>query len=271
MSEQSLEINEFFQRQIQIPNFNQEKLDLNVLIAGLGGTGTHIALACVRLGITNLSIIDNDKIEASNLNRQILYQKKDIGEFKAEVGKKNLNENNLISNIQSFNLDIFQNWQEFLKLLENSDFLFCCLDLPVIKRLAVACACLYYGKPMIYAGIDVIHASSGMILYQPSLGNPCYECLEACLPQLKLKDREIFNPRKIVELNRIEIEKIQKSSNIIASSNYFIASIISNLAVNVMIQHVQSQIKLPNRIIFDGYNWELKKFFLKRSKYCEIC
>lgn len=271
MSYKSLGSKEFFQRQMQIPNFNQEKLNLKVLIAGLGGTGTHIALACVRLGIINLKIIDHDKIEASNLNRQVLYQKSDIGKNKADVAINKLIQDNLISKIDAYNFDIFKNWQKFLKTLKTSDFIFCCLDLPVIKRLAVASACLYYEKPMIYAGIDVINANSGMILFQPSSGNPCYECLEACLPQIDSKNWEIFQPNKIIKLERIELEKIQEIPNILACSNYYIASLISNIAVNVMIQHVQSWIKPPNRIIFDSYNWELKKFSLKRSKYCKIC
>lgn len=271
MNEGTSEINEFFQRQIQISSFSQEKLDLNILIVGLGGTGTHIGLACVRLGITRLSIIDHDKIEASNLNRQILYRKKDIGKFKTEIAKKVLIENNLNSQIEAINTDIFKNWQKFLEHLKKSDFIFCCLDLPIIKRLAIASACLFYEKPMVYAGIDVINANSGTILYQPPLGNPCYECLEACLPQLDSKHWELFQPNKIIHLKEIDIDKLQIKTNIIASSNYYIASIISNLAVNVMIQHVQSWLKPPNRIIFDGYNWELEKFFLGRSKYCKLC
>ncbi len=271
MNEESVNLEKYFQRQIQINNFDQEKLNLNTLIIGLGGTGTHIALACVRLGIANLTLIDYDIIESSNLNRQILYKKQDIGLSKTEISKKNLIDNNILSKIASYEMDIFKNWQKFIELLKKSDFIFCCLDLPMIKRLATASACLYYKKPMIYAGIDVLTANSGMLLFQSPEGNPCYECLEACLPQIDQQYHEIFKPNNIIKLKEIEIEKIQKNPNIIASSNYYIASIISNFAINMMIQYIQKWSIVPNRVIFDAINWDISKFYLDRSKYCMIC
>jgi len=267
----SAQIEKFFQRQIQINNFAQEKLNINTLIVGLGGTGTHIALACVRLGIEELNILDHDLIEASNVNRQILYKKGDIGLSKAQVSKKNLMDNNISSNIHSHEMDVFSNWQSFLNLLKDSDFVFCCLDLPMIKRLAIASACLFYKKPMIYSGIDVVNANSGMLLFQPPEGNPCYECLESCLPQVDEKYHDIFKPDRIIKLNRINIEEIQKKTSIIASSNYYIASLMSSFAISLMIQYVQEWNMIPNRVIFDAMNWDIQKFHLERSKFCSVC
>ncbi|NHI91436.1 MAG: ThiF family adenylyltransferase [Candidatus Lokiarchaeota archaeon] len=271
MNNHTLSFKDYFQRQMQIPNFNQDKLRLNILISGLGGTGTHIALACVRLGVKTIKIIDNDIIEPSNLNRQVLYKKHQVGKRKSQIAEKQLEDFNLTSNIESYDFDIFRNWQSFLEQLKNSDFIFCCLDLPIIKRLAVASACLFFKKPMIYAGIDVVNANSGMILYQAPEGNPCYECMELCLTQLNPKFLSLFQPNYIIKQDEIKIDEIQEIPNFFSSSNYYIASIISNLAVNLMIQNIQSWIKPPNRIIFDAYNWELSKFFLNRNKYCKIC
>jgi len=59
-----------------------------VLIIGAGGLGCPLILYLAYSGIGNLGIVDNDKIELSNLSRQILFTKKDIGKYKVLVSKK---------------------------------------------------------------------------------------------------------------------------------------------------------------------------------------
>ncbi len=60
---------------------------LNVLVVGLGGVGGYAFEALVRAGIKNITIIDGDKVEESNLNRQIITSNKNIGLPKVEVAK----------------------------------------------------------------------------------------------------------------------------------------------------------------------------------------
>lgn len=62
--------------------------DLTVLIAGVGGLGTHQALELQRTGVEKMYLLDSDKVETSNLNRQILYGKQDIGRSKAIRAKE---------------------------------------------------------------------------------------------------------------------------------------------------------------------------------------
>jgi molybdopterin/thiamine biosynthesis adenylyltransferase len=56
-----------------------------VVIPGLGGTGGWLALLCARLGIRNIVVIDMDVVELSNLHRQILYRREDLGKPKVEA------------------------------------------------------------------------------------------------------------------------------------------------------------------------------------------
>lgn len=58
-----------------------------VLVAGLGGVGGTALEALVRTGVQRLVIIDFDKVDPSNLNRQILYTSKDVGKKKTAVAK----------------------------------------------------------------------------------------------------------------------------------------------------------------------------------------
>lgn len=86
---------------------------VNVLVVGLGGVGGYAFEALIRSGIKNITIIDGDKIEESNLNRQIITSNKNIGIFKTEAAKiraleindnlniKTINEKLTTSNIQN--------------------------------------------------------------------------------------------------------------------------------------------------------------------------
>ena len=53
-----------------------------VLIVGMGGLGCPLLIYLANIGIQNIGILDHDKIELTNLNRQILFSEQDIGKFK---------------------------------------------------------------------------------------------------------------------------------------------------------------------------------------------
>ena len=96
-----------YDRLLQLSTFSKEKLELlrskEVLIIGAGGVGQHVATYLVINGIKNLTIVDFDKVELSNLNRQILLTEKDIGRLKVDVVKKALESRNSEANIKAIN------------------------------------------------------------------------------------------------------------------------------------------------------------------------
>lgn len=59
-----------------------------ILLVGVGGVGGFAFESLVRLGFENITIIDNDRIEESNLNRQIISLKDNIGKFKTDIAKE---------------------------------------------------------------------------------------------------------------------------------------------------------------------------------------
>ena len=67
-------------------------LDARVLIVGLGGLGSPAAMYLAAGGVGTLVLSDYDRVEASNLQRQIIHRESDIGELKAASAKKSLNE-----------------------------------------------------------------------------------------------------------------------------------------------------------------------------------
>ncbi len=90
---------EKYNRQLILDNFGldgQERLkQARVLIAGAGGLGSPISIYLAAAGVGTIRIIDKDVVSLSNLNRQILYNKKDIG------GKKSLLAGNKLKKLNS--------------------------------------------------------------------------------------------------------------------------------------------------------------------------
>ena len=57
----------------------------NILIVGLGGVGSYTVESLIRSGIENITLVDNDKIDITNLNRQLMTNINNIGDFKTEA------------------------------------------------------------------------------------------------------------------------------------------------------------------------------------------
>jgi len=72
--------------------FNENLQNKTVLIVGLGGYGSWTAILCARIGIRNIVGIDFDNVEITNLHRQILYDRVDLGKPKIEACEKKIKE-----------------------------------------------------------------------------------------------------------------------------------------------------------------------------------
>ena len=104
-----------------------EKLEkAKVAIFGLGGVGSYVMEALVRAGIGHFILVDHDKIEPSNLNRQIIATQKTIGKPKVEVAKERILEINPEAEVQIFQEFIMPNQEG---ILDNTlDYIADCID-----------------------------------------------------------------------------------------------------------------------------------------------
>lgn len=64
--------------------------NIKVCVIGVGGVGSIIPLALIRSGVKKISIIDKDKVDESNLNRQLAYNLTSVGKYKVDVLKEEL-------------------------------------------------------------------------------------------------------------------------------------------------------------------------------------
>jgi molybdopterin/thiamine biosynthesis adenylyltransferase len=129
-----------FLRQLFIPQWNQELVERQVaLVLGTGGLGfccfnirNTVALDCCRLGFQKIILLDYDVVDNHNLNRQILFSKKDVGRSKVEAAAEALEHHNIRykllshrrSTIETVHLDAVQNWPRVVELARESTVIF---------------------------------------------------------------------------------------------------------------------------------------------------
>ena len=97
-----------------------------IVIIGLGGVGSIIPMSFVRCGVKNLILVDGDKVDISNLNRQIAYDLKDVGKIKVEALKEKLFALRDDLNIETFSDFINENFN--FEVFKNVDFIVDCID-----------------------------------------------------------------------------------------------------------------------------------------------
>ncbi|MCZ2846168.1 MAG: HesA/MoeB/ThiF family protein, partial [Candidatus Bathyarchaeota archaeon] len=164
-----------YSRQIISPYIGeegQEKLSrIRVLQIGAGGLGSPFALYLVAAGIKELTIIDNDKVSISNLQRQILYSESQIGMEKVLAAKERLTTLNSEVEIKLHKEYIDENSIE--KHIKNKDFIVDCSDnfrtKFLVNRVAVE-----NGVKAVIAGIKDFFGQ--IITINPKV-SACYECV----------------------------------------------------------------------------------------------
>jgi len=122
--------NDPFDRQRCLSQFDHSLIEQQVaLILGCGGLGCTVAFALARLGIKKMIFIDYDKVDMSNLNRQILFSRKHVGMSKVEAAMDGIKPH-LVGNTEviGFHLDAVKNWGRIVELARESTVIFNNID-----------------------------------------------------------------------------------------------------------------------------------------------
>ncbi|MGH8070472.1 MAG: molybdopterin-synthase adenylyltransferase MoeB [Candidatus Entotheonellia bacterium] len=142
-----------------------------VLVVGAGGLGSPVAFYLAAAGVGTIGIVDNDVVDTSNLQRQILHTTADVGRKKVESARETLlalNPNVTIvpHDVRLNSANIRDILQDYDVVAEGSD------NFPT--KFLVNDACVMTGTPLSMAGI---FRFSGQILTVIPRAGPCYRCL----------------------------------------------------------------------------------------------
>ena len=173
-----LELNDdemhLYSRQILLDGWDieaQEKLKLaNVLIVGCGGIGCTSAELLARAGVGQITLIDADTIEMSNLQRQIAYVEENIGFYKAEILAKRLKQINPHIRIENYNSKLDESNAE--QLISTQDLVLDGCD-NFTTRYLVNQICTQLNVPLISA--SAIGFQGQLFIVEGD--SACYECL----------------------------------------------------------------------------------------------
>ena len=166
---------ERYDRQIRIPFIGlegQEKIrSSKVLVAGVGGLGSSASLYLTLAGVGRLTIVDDEVVELSNLNRQILYTEDDVDQPKAIRAAEKLRIMNPDVDVEPIVVRI--NRENVETLLNPVDLVVDGLD-TFTARFIVNEACVKLGKPYIHAAAYMAEGRLTTII--PGKG-PCLRCM----------------------------------------------------------------------------------------------
>jgi sulfur-carrier protein adenylyltransferase/sulfurtransferase len=168
-----------YSRQLLLPEFGlagQHKLKgARVLLIGAGGLGSPCALYLAAAGIGSLHIADGDRVDLSNLHRQILHDTPHLGEFKTASAKQrllNLNPEIIVRELPMLTREnIDQQMQQIDVVIDGSD--------NFSTRFLVADACVNNRLPLVYGAVLRFDGQVSVFRGSHDLSgaSPCYRCL----------------------------------------------------------------------------------------------
>lgn len=218
-------------------------LDSKVLVIGAGGLGSPVSLYLAAAGIGTLGIVDGDRVDLSNLHRQIIHYTPDIGRPKTETAQRTLG---------AVNPDVKVVPYQTVLTSENAMDIIADYDLVVNgsdnfpTRYLVNDACVLLGKPLIDASILKWEGQATVFLP----GRGCYRCLFPSPPP----------PGSVPSC---------AEGGIVGAVAGFMGSLQATEAVKILLGAGQT---LANRLLlFDALQGDVRTLRWKRNPDCPVC
>ncbi len=231
----------------EIGENGQEKLlQAKVLVVGAGGLGSPVLFYLAAAGIGNIGVIDDDVVELSNLQRQVIHNSKNLGQKKVESVREKIFALNSEINLQIFPLRA--NRDSLRKISADYDFILDCSDNFLMRFIANEIA-HEQKKPLIFAAVKgFLGQVSVFKSYENS--NPCYAC---------------FNPNIVDENFSLPLSE----KGILGAVAGTIGALQANYAIKEILQIGESLV--GKILIFDLFKNDFRKVVLKKNSFCKIC
>ena len=165
-----------YSRHIILPKIGgagqRKLLDAKVLCVGAGGLGSPVAMYLAAAGVGTLGILDFDRVDLTNLQRQLLHDTDDVGRSKVDSAAERINAINPGVNVIKH--DTVLNSENAFRIIEPYDIVVDGTDnFPV--RYLVNDATQMLGKPLVYGSIYQFDGQA--TVFMPGQEAPCYRCL----------------------------------------------------------------------------------------------
>jgi len=149
----------------------QEKLKkASVIVIGAGGLGCPVLQYLVAGGVGKVAIVEFDKVDEENLQRQLLYGSNDLGKLKSIIAKIRLEQLNSLVEIETFNLRL--DTSNSLTILKAYDIVVDATD-NLETRYVINDSCVILNKPMVHGAIYKFEGQVSVFNYK---GGPTYRC-----------------------------------------------------------------------------------------------
>lgn len=169
-----------YARQVVLKGFGAEAqqrlLSARVCIVGVGGLGSPAAMYLAAAGVGQLTLIDEDVVDESNLHRQLLFTTPDVGQPKLDVAAARLCALNPDVQVVLHNTRLTA--QNAAALTREHDVVLDATD-NFPTRYALNDACLAHGMPLVYGSVARFE---GQVSVFAAPGGPCYRCLFPEMP-----------------------------------------------------------------------------------------
>jgi molybdopterin/thiamine biosynthesis adenylyltransferase len=233
-----------------------------VLLLGLGGIGSNVCMALAELGVGHLWAVDFDRVELSNLNRQVLYSTDVVGSAKAVAAA---------DRIRAFNPDIefevsdqrLSSAAEVAAAIDRArpDFVFCLADKPNgYIDFWVNSACVQRGIPYAAASVSAQLGTAYSVL--PRHG-PCYQCRV---------DSEIAAAPELQEpLDYIRSNEVNASNAALGPACMFLACFLSYELLRHRLDMLGPVLASHRLLEVDFVTFEQRWHEFERRPDCSVC
>lgn len=215
-------------------------LSSKVLIAGAGGLGSTVISNLAALGIGCMGIIDNDKLEITNLNRQYIHKEENIGKDKVCSAEEWLSSFNKDIQVNKYKLRLNSTNSE--EIIKNYDIVIDCFD-SYKSKFELNDSCIKQDKPLVHGGVMEFSGQVMSILPNKSA------CLRCLFPQT---DDNAYITKGIVSPTVSVIASIQ--------------------AMEVLKILLSIETPLMNKLLtYNALNQDFKKINISRNTFCPVC
>lgn len=236
-----------YSRQIMLNKIGEQgqlKLQQStVLIVGLGGLGCPVSTYLASAGVGRLILIDGDDIEASNLQRQVLFTPDDIKHNKAETAKTTLEQQNPLIDIEAIDEMFDKELAE--SYLPEVDLVIDCTD-NIATRFLLNQVCHQFEKPLIIGAATGFDGQT--MLIDPLSKSACYQCV-------------------FPDTENVPTENCQ-TLGILGPVLAIIAGMQSLTAIKLITGNIVQHNQL---MMFDGLSQQWRAIKVSKQSHCSCC